>query len=126
MQGLSIRVAKRLNRALARGGRVFSDRYHAHVLKTPREVRNVLAYVLNNARKHGTSAARRWLDSYSSALLFDGWNTGVVAYEPGAMRLLFRADRTVITAEPHSWLLRRGWQRHSPLFTDEVPGRRAT
>jgi REP element-mobilizing transposase RayT len=123
MQGLSIRVAKRLNRALGRNGRVFSDRYHAHVLKTPREVRNVLAYVLNNARKHGVVASRRWLDSYSSALLLDGWNTGIIEYEPDAVRVLLRDDGSVITAEPHSWLLRTGWRRHGSLFTDERPGR---
>src|SRR4051812_5153542 len=62
MQGLSIRIAKRLNRALGRRGRFFSDRYHARALKTPREVRNALAYVLNNARKHGISGSRRWID----------------------------------------------------------------
>jgi REP element-mobilizing transposase RayT len=124
MQGLSIRIAKRLNRAIGRAGRVFSDRYHAHVLKTPREVRNVLAYVLNDARKHGVVASRRWLDSYSSALILDGWNTGIIDYEPDAVRLLLRDDGSVITAEPHSWLLRTGWRRHGWVFTDEVPGRR--
>jgi REP element-mobilizing transposase RayT len=124
MQGLSIRIAKRLNRALSRGGRVFADRYHAHVLRTPREVRNVLAYVLNNARKHGVEASRRWLDSYSSAVLLDGWNTGIIDYEPDAIRLLLRDDGSPITGEPVSWLLRTGWRRHGCLYTHEVPGRR--
>src|SRR5438132_8198657 len=117
MQGLAIRIAKRLNRALGRGGRVFSDRYHAHVLRTPREVRNALAYALNNARKHGISASRRWIDDASSAALFEGWDTGMFEYEPGMMRLLFRADGSPITAPAGSWLLRRGWHRHAPGFT---------
>jgi hypothetical protein len=45
-------IAKRLNRLMRRSGRVMSDRYHAHILKTPTEVRNERAYLLNNARKH--------------------------------------------------------------------------
>jgi REP element-mobilizing transposase RayT len=42
MQGLMVRIAKALNRLWARKGKVFSDRYHAHILRTPREVRNAL------------------------------------------------------------------------------------
>ena len=52
-QGLSIRIARALNRILGRRGRVFADRYHARILRTPLEVRRALAYVLNNARRHG-------------------------------------------------------------------------
>src|SRR5688500_11409786 len=52
MQGLMIRVAKALNRLWSRRGRVFADRYHDRILKTPREVRNVLGYVMGHARKH--------------------------------------------------------------------------
>src|SRR5262249_53671999 len=40
MQGLGIRLAKRLNGALRRRGRVFGDRYHEVVLDSPRKVRN--------------------------------------------------------------------------------------
>ena len=53
MKGLFVRVAKALNRAWERTGRVVGDRCHARVLKTPREVRNALVYVLQNAQKHG-------------------------------------------------------------------------
>src|SRR6266571_2490683 len=52
IQGLSIRVAKGLNRMMGRSGRVFDDRYHARVLRTPTEVRHAIHYVLGNARKH--------------------------------------------------------------------------
>ncbi|HEY0477895.1 MAG TPA: transposase, partial [Kofleriaceae bacterium] len=52
IQGFSIRVAKGLNRMMGRSGRVFDDRYHARVLRTPTEVRHALHYVLDNARKH--------------------------------------------------------------------------
>ena len=53
MQGLAIRVAKAINRRLARRGRVFADRYHARALRSPREVRHALRYVLLNAQRHG-------------------------------------------------------------------------
>ena len=52
MRGLSIRIARALNRALGREGTVFADRYHVHVLTTPREVRRARAYVMLNARRH--------------------------------------------------------------------------
>ena len=52
MRGLAIRVALAVNRALRRRGRVWSDRYHARALRTPREVRNGLVYVLANWKKH--------------------------------------------------------------------------
>ena len=38
LQGLCIRVAKAIDRALRRHGRVWADRYHARLLRTPREV----------------------------------------------------------------------------------------
>jgi putative transposase len=65
IHGLAVRMARALNRTWRRTGTVFADRYHARVLRTPREVRNALAYVLLNARKHG---ARRIgaLDPFSS------------------------------------------------------------
>jgi len=38
MQGLAIRMAKRLNQVMQRTGPVFRERYHAHVLRSPTEV----------------------------------------------------------------------------------------
>jgi REP element-mobilizing transposase RayT len=52
IQGLSIRLALAVNRHLDRKGRLFADRYHARALKTPREVRFALRYVLLNVHKH--------------------------------------------------------------------------
>src|SRR5262249_20063933 len=49
LQGLAIRVAKALNKLWQRKGRVFADRYHDRILKSPKEVRNALRYVLANA-----------------------------------------------------------------------------
>jgi REP element-mobilizing transposase RayT len=64
MQGLSIRIAKALNRVMQRTGTVLADRYHAHILRTPNEVRRALDYVLDNARRHFGLPAP--IDRYSS------------------------------------------------------------
>jgi REP element-mobilizing transposase RayT len=52
IQGLAVRLARALNRVAGRSGKVFSDRYHAHVLRSRREVANALRYVLENFRHH--------------------------------------------------------------------------
>jgi REP-associated tyrosine transposase len=52
MQGMGVRVAKALNRVMGRSGRVIGDRYHAHILKTPAEVKRARHYLLTNARHH--------------------------------------------------------------------------
>ena len=52
MQGLSIRVAKSLNRMMGRRGRVLGDRYHSRVLRTPTEVKKVIHYLRTNANQH--------------------------------------------------------------------------
>jgi hypothetical protein len=52
LQALAIRVARAINRVLGRKGKVFADRYHMRILKTPTEVKNALRYVLDNRWKH--------------------------------------------------------------------------
>jgi REP element-mobilizing transposase RayT len=114
MQRLSIRLARALNRLAERRGRVFADRYHARILRTPLEARRALAYVLNNARRHGLvrrATAPGWLDPYSSAGVFDGWRGRV-------LRPVF----AVPVLAPRSWLLRFGWRRYGLLDASYVPG----
>ena len=121
LQGLFIRVAKALNKVWGRTGTVFADRYHDHVLRTPREVRSALAYVLNNARRHRrrstamASDGRRVTcpDPYSSGWWFDGWK------ERFTVKGLERASRPV--AAGRTWLLNVGWRRHGLVRLDEVP-----
>src|SRR5205809_4688843 len=69
--GLAIRIARAVNRALGRTGRVWEERYHARALATPRAVRNALVYVLTNFRKHLKHVAG--IDPCSSAAWFSGW-----------------------------------------------------
>ena len=52
MRALTITVAKAINAAKQRTGRVFGYRYHATTIESPRQARNALAYVLNNWRHH--------------------------------------------------------------------------
>jgi REP element-mobilizing transposase RayT len=110
MQGLKIRMAKRLNRALGRpSGPVFSDRYHARALTTPTAVRVAIRYVLCNWRKHVDGA--RGLDPFSSARWFDGWVTPAPAQETRCP-----------TARATTWLARAGWRRRGLLRLTERPG----
>ena len=51
-------MARALNRVMSRRGAVFASRFHAHVLRTPREVRHALAYVLGNHAVHAERAGR--------------------------------------------------------------------
>jgi len=84
MQGLSIRVAKGLNRMMHRRGRVLADRYHAHVLRTPAEARNAIVYVRHNRQRHVGGAAR--VDPYTSE------HAGVVLPEARTWLLRARGD----------------------------------
>ena len=113
MQGLAVRVAKRLNALWERAGSVFADRYHDVILRTPRQVRNAIRYVLLNARKHGASGPG--IDPYSSGLWFDGWLERI---RKGA-----EACRPVALAR--TWLLAVGWRRHGPISCFDVPGGRS-
>jgi putative transposase len=102
IQGLAIRVAKAVNRVLRRCGKVWADRHHTRELRTPREVRNALVYVLTNWKKHVRGA---WgLDPASSARWFSGWVTSPVAPVTAS---------PVVTAR--TWLARWGWRRHGLL-----------
>jgi len=105
-----------------RRGPVLADRYHLRVLRTPREVRNALAYVLLDVRKHWwerhDGAPPERLDAASSGRWFDGWRRVPGSREPppGALE-----PREV--ALPRTWLLSIGWRRHGLVDPAEVPGR---
>src|SRR5687768_327235 len=77
MKSVGIRLARTVNRVFGRKGPVLFGRYHLRVLRTPREVRHALAYVLLNARKHWRQRTGSnppvVLDIASSGAWFDGW-----------------------------------------------------
>jgi len=66
MKAIGARLARAVNRVFRRSGPVLADRYHVRALRTPREVRNALAYVLLNARRHAAKAGRKLTSA-------DGW-----------------------------------------------------
>lgn len=111
MTGLAVRLARGLNRLWGRVGRIFADRYHALLLRTPRAVRCALVYVLGNARKHGAWVPER-PDVYSSGNEFDGWKGGRGKVADSCGNILERA---------RSWLLSVGWRRHGLIGLREAP-----
>ena len=121
MKSIGARLARAVNRVGGRSGPVLDGRYHHRSLRSPREVRRALAYVLLNARRHlaksrGVSrAATAPLDGASSARWFDGWR-------PEAASRFRVSDGAPEVARPRTWLLRVGWRRHGLVDPSEVPG----
>ena len=116
MKGLLVRVARALNKRWGRKGQVFPERYHEHILRTPREVRHALCYVLHNAKKHRLGTLNG-VDPFASTPWFDGWRERI--------EFLGVEDWGVPVAAAHSWLLRKGWRRHGLISVGEEPGARA-
>lgn len=119
MKALGSRLARAVNRVFRRRGRVLTARFHLRVLRTPREVRNALAYVLLNARRHAAKSGRALLghvriDPASSGSGFDGWKDRAPA-RPATVAAAVAAART--------WLLRVGWRQHGLIDPSELPGR---
>jgi putative transposase len=103
LQGLEIRVAKAVNRASGRHGKVFADRYHAHILKTPTEVRYAVDYVRRNFhhhvwKRHQRAVPPTWRDPFSSASNEALWDLELEGGElVGAL----------IVARPETWMLKQ-------------------
>ena len=120
--GLKVSIARRVNRYLGRRGALFGDRYHVRALRTPREVRNAIRYVLTNAIHHGAAPSGRdatWIDAYSSAAWFDGWRTAIEPDTWWKKELLAEPSPVV---SPSVWLLAVGWRKHGLLRFDEIVG----
>jgi putative transposase len=86
LQGLCVRLARALNQALKRHGRVFADHFHSELLRSPTQLVNAIRYVLGNAEHHH---GERGADFFSSE-------------EPSAAETI---------SMPKSWLLIDGWRR---------------
>ena len=119
MKSIGARIARAVRRAFGGRGPVLTERYHQRVVRSPREVRNALAYVILNVRKHA-AALGLWLlqevasvDPASSRRWFAGWS-----------RALPPCPDEPAVATPRTWLLRVGWQRHGLIDPSEIPGAR--
>ncbi len=117
MKSISARLARAVNRVFRRSGPVLDGRYHLRILRTPREVRNALAYVLLNVRKHWRQrhgqAPPVKLDEASSGRWFTGWKRKPRGPTGGG---------PCEVAAPHTWLLQKGWRRRGLIDPSEVPG----
>jgi hypothetical protein len=87
MKALAIRLARGMNRLMGRRGPVLEDRFHAHVLRTPIEVRRALAYVAGNFASHARRREEAIPDGFR-----DPFGSG---------------ERADLVGRPTSWLLRR-------------------
>jgi REP element-mobilizing transposase RayT len=111
--GLEVRIARRLNKLLRRKGRLWSDRYHRHDLRTPSETRNALRYVLLNTQKHVRIIGdRAFADPLSSAASFDGFASRPVRFDEP-----YPWPRVA----PRTWLLGVGWRRRGLIEPSDAP-----
>ena len=113
MKSFSVRANRLFNVATGRGrGRVWRDRYHRRDLTSPKQVRNALVYVLNNARKHRTiSLDGLHIDPCSSAAWFGGWSLSRTRATEGPRP----------TESPRTALLRWLWKKHGLIHPLETP-----
>jgi len=95
MRGVTIRVAKALNRVMERRGPVFADHYHSRVVRTPTEAARAVNYVLWNHAHH----AKQW-----------GETLGEDAVDPFSSAKCNGAEPSPVS-EPQTWLLKVGCLR---------------
>ena len=132
MRSVAIRVARYVNDLLSRRGPLWAGRWHGRALKSSREVRNALVYVLANFRKHARQPLGAGMDPYSSAEWFDGWRgwraESGVPPPFAAPRRWRRSAAAVGEAEAsrgdfasETWLGGVGWRRYGLLSMLERP-----
>ena len=120
VRGLSVSLARRINRLLFRKGRLIADRWHGRALTTPRAVRHALVYVFGNARKHGEPVGG--IDPLSSAPYFRGFrefpSKAPCESDPKLVPRFARGDPP---PAPRSWLLSNGLLRRARISVHELP-----
>ena len=81
-------------------------------------MRNVLSYILNNARKHVRHIGRvAYVDVTTSGEGFDGWTDPVEVF-----RSLGDDTEPWSKVEGWTWLLRMGWRKRGLISPFAVPG----
>ena len=112
MKSFGSRFAKAVLRASGQKGAAFAGRYHLHILKSPRETKNALKYVLLNQAQHIKVVGH--IDAYSSGYYFSRWHKLVkVSSWIQAQLAEPRARDFSHRAPAKSWLLREGWLKAS-------------
>ena len=93
MKGLGVRIARVMNRAMARKGQVIAHRYYARILRTPPEVNFAILYVLHNRAHHIAREGWPLPPRYEDPLTSEGT----------------RGHDPPLVASPRLWLLRVSW-----------------
>jgi REP element-mobilizing transposase RayT len=129
MHGFQISAARNINTVLGvdkyrrRRGRVFVDRYHLVVIKSPTQARRAIAYVLSNFRKHGedrNGLASTWLvDPFSSGISFPDWKE---LEDKDVMWPIRDTYDPLVVRRPAGWLLREGWKLSGTISARDIPG----
>jgi REP element-mobilizing transposase RayT len=127
VRSIAIRIARYVNDLLSRRGPFWATRWHGRALRTPREVRAALVYVLANFRKHAHRRLPAGIDGFSSGAQFDGWR-GYAPHAGGAPPFacgppLAGIDEPGI-AVARTWLGRVGWRQHGLIGITEEPAAR--
>jgi REP element-mobilizing transposase RayT len=120
MRSVSIRIARSLNQLLDRRGKIWADRWHGRALRTPKDVRRALLYVLANFRLRARPAPPPGIDPFSSAAWFDGFrgDAGVPSF---AGRPLPDSDERPPVSPPRSRLLASSWRKQGLIGLSEAP-----
>jgi len=111
MQGLTIRLARRLNVVLERDGALFAERYYARPLRSPREIRDAIRNLL-------LAGGGKAIDKFSSGAWFDGWHASTP--RDAATQKLAATPSPV--AAPKTAALASSWRRAGLLALDETVG----
>jgi REP element-mobilizing transposase RayT len=109
MRSLCITFSKGLGQ-----GRVQLERYHLHVLKSLRETRNAVHYVLFNQQKH-TGLKRAYVDEYSS--LGAVKELQLLAKTARMTVVLSRIQQWPRLNPPMGWMIKR-------ILNQQIPSRR--
>jgi hypothetical protein len=113
MRILATAMTRAFNRVHGRRGSLWGDRYHARILRTPKEVRNAIVYVLGNRRRHGGQhQPKQTIDCCTSARWFTAFIEKLPPLPPGIEPPI---------SEARTWLLSVGWRRHGLISVDEGP-----
>jgi putative transposase len=105
VNGLAVRCAKAVNRAVGRRGRVWGDRYDGKAKDSPTLMRHLLIYVLFNAKKHIPGSAED-IDPCSSAPWFGGFRERIA-----------RSTAPSPVRAPRTWLADVGWMKAGGLIS---------
>ncbi|MFP5490366.1 MAG: hypothetical protein ACLGG0_02610 [Bacteriovoracia bacterium] len=99
MRSLTVTIAKGLGK-----GRVQLERYHLHVLRSIRETRNAVHYVLFNEQKH-RGLKRAYVDGYSSLGVVK--DLRMLAQEKKITVILRKMSEINFLDSPAGWVLKK-------------------